>query len=490
MSVCPPVSCKIYTPRPLAAALVHAVGDNSNAQWLEPCVGEGVFISVLAEFGVPPDRITALDLEINPGGEDASAKTSRGVDFLQWALTTEQKFDRIVANPPFLGLTKLDSELRQSALATTSPLGSSVVLSANYWLAFLSASLNLMRPNGCLGFVLPASWDFADYAASIRDEIYKSFERVEIYRCKRPLFDSVQEGAVVLLAVGFGKANIRVQRFEFDDPMDLIRALANRSSRLIGQEQRSAERSDVTPTSGFVRLGEVVEIKLGGVTGAAGFFLLTEQQRKTLRLPVRSLRPVLSKSRHLIASETTLSEWQFLRSNGHRIWLVDPSPAQIRHNAVSDYLESIASSNNSIKERYKIKKREPWYRTPVPRTCHGFLSGMSRHGPWISLNMLPRLTVTNTLYAVSFRAATSIDDRCAWALSLMTSDARNSIASLGRVYADGLVKHEPGDLARLPVRKPAVTTGARQLYQQAVRFLLGGDANRAAAIADQFSWFS
>ena len=62
-------------------------------------------------------------------------------------------------------------------------------------MAFLTASLNLVRPGGCLGFVLPASWDFADYAASIRDEVFKSFERVEVYRCKRPLFDSVQEGA-------------------------------------------------------------------------------------------------------------------------------------------------------------------------------------------------------------------------------------------------------------------------------------------------------
>ena len=244
------------------------------------------------------------------------------------------------------------------------------------------------------------------------------------------------------------------------------------------------------PAPGFVPFGEVVEIKLGGVTGAASFFLLTEQQRKDLRLPVRSLRPVLSKARHLIASETTLREWQFLRANGHRIWLIDPSPAQIRHNAVSEYLELITSSDSSIKERYKIKRREPWYRTPVPRTCHGFLSGMSRHGPWISLNMVPRLTVTNTLYAVSFRAATTIDERCAWALSLMTSEVRSSIASLGRVYADGLVKYEPGDLARLLVRKPTATTGARQLYQQAVSCFLVGDSDRATEIADQFSWCS
>lgn len=490
MPTSPPTQCKVYTPRPLAAALVNALGDQHNARWLEPCVGEGVFISVLTEIGVRAERITAIDLDINPGPEDIGANTFRGIDFLNWALSTERKFERIIANPPFLGLSKLDAELRQSALRMTSPRGAKVVLSSNYWVAFLSASLNLLRPNGSLGFVLPASWDYADYADSIKHEISKSFERVEVYRCRRPLFDSVQEGAVVLLAVGFGEHEAQIYRFEFDDPIDLINALANRSSALIRQEYNSDGRLKLELSSGFVRLGEIIEIKLGGVTGAANVFLLTEEQRKQLRLPVRSLRPVLSRARHLIASETTLDEWQFLRSNGHRIWLIDPPPSQVQHNAVKDYLDSIASSDNSIKERYKIKQRSTWYRTPLPRTCHGFLSGMSRHGPWISLNRTPRLTATNTLYAVNFRAATSINDRCAWALSLMTSDVRNAMGPLGRVYADGLVKYEPGDLARLPVPMPAVTTNARHLYKRAVSFLLSGDINSATAVADQFSWSS
>src|SRR5438034_1268556 len=102
MPACPPVSCKVYTPRPLAEALVNALGDEPDAQWLEPCVGEGVFISALADIGVQAERITAIDLESAPGPQDTRANTHRGIDFLQWAATTQRRFDRIVANPPFV----------------------------------------------------------------------------------------------------------------------------------------------------------------------------------------------------------------------------------------------------------------------------------------------------------------------------------------------------------------------------------------------------
>src|SRR5688500_16712499 len=133
MSMCPPVSCKVYTPRPLADALVNALGDEPDAQWLEPCVGEGVFISVLGDMGVQAGRITAIDLEPTPGPADSAAKTFRGIDFLHWASTTEERFDRIVANPPFVRLSKLGPELRESALRIVSPNGQQVVLTSNYW---------------------------------------------------------------------------------------------------------------------------------------------------------------------------------------------------------------------------------------------------------------------------------------------------------------------------------------------------------------------
>src|SRR5688500_13444479 len=45
-----PVSCIVPTPRPLADAMAEAMGDLPGSQWLEPCVGDGVFLESLSQL--------------------------------------------------------------------------------------------------------------------------------------------------------------------------------------------------------------------------------------------------------------------------------------------------------------------------------------------------------------------------------------------------------------------------------------------------------
>lgn len=482
----PPASCKVYTPLPLAEAMVWALGDESGLAWLEPSVGEGVFLTVLGRLGVEAERITAIDLDVEPRPEDEKAKTTRGQDFLKWAVGSELRFDRVVGNPPFISLSKLGTELRETALGVKSPKGEGVALGSNYWCAFLYACLRLLRPGASLGFVLPASWDYADYAQGLKSQINHDFGRVEIYRSRRPLFASVQDGSIVLLAFGFGSSNSDFRRFEFDSAAELTSAMLDRAA--IDSRKSAGVPYITSESNASCRLGDVMDIKLGGVTGAADYFLLTEEQRSRLRLPVGSLRPVLSKARHLTGSEITRDDWQQLRDSGHRIWLFDPGPAHLQHTAVKEYLDSASSNGEPVKQRYKVRSREPWYITPVPVICHGFVSGMSSHGPWICLNMARQLTATNTLYAVTFRQRYSLEERFAWALSMMTTKSRRSLTRLGRVYPDGLLKYEPGDLSDLPIRRPKRVRGAREVYRQVVHLFLAGDLDRACQLADGFGW--
>jgi hypothetical protein len=60
-----PDSCKVYTEQALADAIVHRLGDDGTASWLEPSVGPGAFLVGIASLGVKAARITALDIERN-----------------------------------------------------------------------------------------------------------------------------------------------------------------------------------------------------------------------------------------------------------------------------------------------------------------------------------------------------------------------------------------------------------------------------------------
>jgi methylase of polypeptide subunit release factors len=111
----PPESCKVYTPSPLADAMIAALGDKPHLQWLEPSHGKGAFVEALARRGISKARIIAIDLDPTSAPGDKFAKVFRGVDFLRWATRTDCRFDRIVGNPPYIAISQLPVSLRGAA---------------------------------------------------------------------------------------------------------------------------------------------------------------------------------------------------------------------------------------------------------------------------------------------------------------------------------------------------------------------------------------
>ena len=499
-----PQSCVVFTPRPLADAMVQALGDLPRASWLEPCVGAGVFLEALSAAQVPPNRIMGLDVDPSARAEDRLARTLRNREFLQWSLTTSDRFSRIVANPPYIALNRMPRAVQDAALKVVVPgTKHRIGLGANSWFAFLCAGISLLRRRGSLAFLLPAACEYANYAAPLRASIGHLFETIEIYRCRRPLFEAVLEGSVVLVARryrGSSRHNAgHVRRTTYRTPEALIRALAASGPAIEsdgkGQviefssphEEVAATKPKRTLQARGQVLGDVIQLRLGGVTGDADYFLLSDERRRDLKLPARSCRPVISRARHLSAGMITVEDWRQLRDDGERVWLFDPAPSQVRLRPVKEYFDLDPAKGGCDRTALKVRSREPWFRTPIQRHIDGFMSGMSGWGPWVVFRETPRLAATNTLYIVHFRGGETVDAKAAWAMWLLTTDAARHLRRIGRRYADGLVKFEPGDIAELPIATPAETHGAFEAYLRAVRLLLRG--KKAASRHEADKWF-
>jgi len=178
----------------------------------------------------PRARIRALDLDPLRHGLDRLARTLRGRDFLEWSCSTVERFSKVGRES---AVRCAESGERGCAKGSTGdPTAvweARFLCGANCWLAFLCASIALLRPTGSLGFVLPAAWLYADYAASLRREIATLFEDVEVHHSRRPLFASVQEGSVVLLARGLlAKASSvagHIRQCQYETGEELIRGL-------------------------------------------------------------------------------------------------------------------------------------------------------------------------------------------------------------------------------------------------------------------------
>lgn len=383
--------------------MVHALGGTPGGVWLEPSHGHGVFVEEISRSGVPRHRIIALDLDPGKAAADRLATTIRGVDFLRWARKTDWRFDRIVGNPPFVSIVQLPPGLQLSAASVPDVNGRPIGRGANLWYAFVLASMRLLREGGCLAFVLPSAAEFANYSGALRERVAQRFARLEIYRCARPLFDCVREGTLVVVARGYGQGPGLVSRLSFDTRSALIR-------RLFSGRQPSGHRcpgGGPTARTGGVTLGSVAKIRLGGVTGDTSFFLMNERKRTSMGLPARALTPVVSKARHLRSALLTQSDWEGLRASGQRVWLLNPSAALADHPAVRRYLRLGRTEGGCDRSAYKVSVRDPWYRTPVPPVPDAFLSGMSRHGPWLCINETKGVNATNTLYVVRFFSRTA-----------------------------------------------------------------------------------
>ena len=475
----PPENCNIYTPAPLARAMARALGNQPQDIWLEPCVGRGALTHALGQMGVAQNQIVAIDLYPAKNPNDSLARTLRGIEFLKWSLETSLRFDKIIANPPYINLDQLDQGIKKSALSIIGVDGKPIGEGSNCWVAFLSASMHLLKPMGSLCFLLPAAWDYANYATSVINLLPKQFESFEIHRSRDPLFEEVRDGCIVIIGRGYKGTHHKTNRFEYKSSGDLIGNLIREQPQTFHLQNIPSykQSKSILDDDNSCTLREIMEIRLGGVTGDSKYFLITDQRRRELGLPTSSLRPVLSKSRHLISGIVTRNEWGILRDKGERVWLFDPQPRIMKHSAVVAYLKLPPESGGCHKDRTKIDERKFWYRTVLPEQIDGFISGMSKLGPWIAFREMSRLTATNTLYTVRFRERLTNDQKFAWALSLIASHWQGTMYETARIYPEGLHKYEPSDLLNLRVLKiPKDIRGAITTYKKAIRLLLEGRA--------------
>ena len=215
---------------------------------------------------------------------------------------------------------------------------------------------------------------------------------------------------------------------------------------------------------------------------------MTENQRLERGLPTKALRPALTRASQLISGIVSKSHWEILRNRGERVWLFDPPTRVLEHPAVKAYLELPKDQGGCKRSNHQIANRDPWYRTPLPLRIEGFISGMSRLGPWLVFKGLASLTASNTLYTFRFRHRLTLDEKSAWAISLLTKRVREQLQVVGRRYPDGLLKYEPSDLLKLEVARPRRLIGAQKYYLEVSHAFLTGNFKSSYSLVEE--WMS
>jgi adenine-specific DNA-methyltransferase len=476
-----------FTPPAIADFLAAwAVSDNPDARVLDPTCGEAVFLlaagralTALGRSGSDLDEhLFGVDLHTESLAEATRILEAEGLDAHLiasdfFSVSTPDQLgcplplaDAVIGNPPFVRYQLHTGESRR--LSATAALRQGVRLSglASSWAALVVHACAFLKPEGRLAMVLPAELLTVHYAEPIRRWLRRRFAAVNLVMFDRLQFEDALEKVVLVLARGSGGCDA-FSLYQVNDAEDLYHIKpfdefavtlsddGKWTDLLLPIAQRQLFKR-VTEDH-FARLDAYGPPELGTVTGANGFFALSESTRRKYGLGERQLARITPPgTRHLRGTGFTQTDWEHLRDEDQRVWLLYPD-AKDRTAALRRYLTY--GLELGVPDAYKCQIRTPWWRPPLVSPPDLFFTYMSHRFPRLISNSA-RVSFLNSMHGVRLRAGVP-----KWARTALPLLALNSVTMLGaevfgRSYGGGILKMEPREAANLPVPALAVLEDA------------------------------
>ena len=151
---------------------------------LEPSAGDGRFIKIFLSsksatniVGVElfEDKVEYIKKEIH-----SSKLTLLASDFLDFYSITEDKFDLIIGNPPYINIKNMDKSFIESSRALCRNIGLPESVIQNAWVSFVLAASQLLSKEGTIFFVLPIEFLQVNYAERLRAFLEREFNTIHI----------------------------------------------------------------------------------------------------------------------------------------------------------------------------------------------------------------------------------------------------------------------------------------------------------------------
>ena len=474
----------VYTPEAVAREVTRVALDRYGAipdRILEPSVGEGAFVGALVSRSVAPSNITAIDVDglvVQRVRDSYAGVEAIHGDFLDYGLATERgAFELVIGNPPFLKRADCGVAFRSRLGDASDRTGFPAAELKNAWAAFAVVGAELLDSGGVLALVVPHQVLTAQYGRAVQAHLMSAGFEIDVFAPDSKAFLSIEQEAVLLVArrTGSGTGPVRVSRVrEFGN-------LEASACATIDVQANGAASIDVKSvlldgeTTELLRrfrgewgcVGNYCESAAGIVTAANRDFILREEDAE--RLGVKPwVRRILQKGSHMPPGPVLSNQEVAHLSRTVPCNLVDFCGAgapPLSEEARKFIAECEAKG---IHERYKCRRRSPWYNIPIVPAGDGLFFKRA--------NMIPRLCVneasilaTDAAYQVRMLDGHGMRDLC--------FSFYNSITLLfaevdGRSYFSGVLELTPSEFRGLPLH--LVTPTSEEFEALTAAFSKGG----------------
>lgn len=432
-----------YTPSHLANFLVTPLINRKTTSVFDPAYGEGSLLLAAENIAIGNSgdhRLTIFGCDRAPVNgllQHLPSANLKEADFFDYS--SEDKFDVIIMNPPFVRHHLIDREKRkkyQKIITGICPIR----WSSDLWAYFLVKSTLHLKKKGSIGAILPWSFLQADYAQDIRVWLAENFEEIKVLALSAEYFNDAQERIVLLWLKGYGRCAKSI-RIAFSahisgavDYSDLTQEQWKTKKILYSSSNNIQTILDeYSSKHNFKNFEEYGNVKIGVVTGADGFFILDEELVKKYSLPEKYLIPIFSSSKEFTGL--------FLNGNVPSKKLV-----MLPVNGSDKFKDYILEG---VKSRYHLRAhsllREPWYCVDQGKIPDAFFPYRAMRIPYIVLNN-KETQCTNSIHRIYFNEKISTTEKKWIQLSLLSIPGQLSIEARSKTYGSGVLKIEPSSL--------------------------------------------
>lgn len=352
-----------------------------------------------------------------------------------------------IGNPPYVRHHDISPAWKDWYSTGLKNLGYASSKLAGLHLHFFLKTLALSRPGDLGCFITAAEWLDVNYGQSLRDMMTNGLggRAVFVVSPEVPVFgDAMVSACITCFEPGSADTDIEFKNIDRVEQLLELQG-GHRANKITAKAERKwsvlVRNQEIVRNDAFIDLGELFKVSRGQVTGKNSVWVAKDNR---FGLPEEFLVPTITDAADIIHAGGRIDNVEGLR----RVVALPANLEQLEHDqflAVQEFLEWAKSEDAN--KGWIAEHRKPWWRVDMSKPAPQIVvTYMGRRPPVFAVNTAGAsiINVAHGLYPKVPLPENSVEQLVAW---LNTNVSQNS----GRVYAGGLTKFEPSEVARLRI---------------------------------------
>ena len=452
-----------YTPEPIAAFILKwAFNGNKQLDILEPSSGDGVFLREIKKYGFKYNSLTAIELDEKEAEKSENIGLDKAEiindDFHNFCINTEQKYDLVIGNPPYIRYQYFNREQQEFASHIFDKAKLKYSKLTNAWVSFVVGSSLLLKDNGKIGFVLPAEILQVSYAEPLREFLAQFYNKINIVSFEKLVFPDIQQEVVLLLCERNSSQSHLIEHLELKDADELekldVSKLKSPKKKIDFKsnkwtfyflEQNEIDFLERLQNEQIIpRMKDYAKVEVGITTGSNPFFTVPLSIVQFYNLE-KYAKPLVGRSVQVPSVIFTEKDWIKNRNSEARTHFLS-FPKMDDLNGSTGVREYISwGEEKGIHEGYKCRIRDEWQIVPSQRISEALFIRRNNKFPKLIINEAKAFT-TDTMHRVTVK--NGVDIRA------LTASYYNSLSFAfaeicGRSHGGGVLELMPNEVERI-----------------------------------------